>query len=111
MGIAEAGTSGGLSGGSALKVLIADDNAVSRLLLERLLSKWGYEVIQANDGSRAWEILQAEDPPRLVILDWMMPGMSCSEVCREARKRVACAYAYILLVTSREEKQDVIQGL
>jgi two-component system, cell cycle response regulator len=94
-----------------LKVLIADDNSVSRLLLERLLSKWGYEVIQANDGARAWEILQTEDPPRLVILDWMMPGMSGIEVCREARKRVAYAYAYILLVTSKEDKNDVIQGL
>lgn len=94
-----------------MKVLIADDNAVSRMLLERLLSKWGYEVIQANDGAKAWEFLQAEDPPRLLILDWMMPGMSGPEVCLEARKRVACAYAYILLVTSKEDKQDVIQGL
>jgi two-component system cell cycle response regulator len=111
MGNLEAGTFGGLSGGSTLKVLIADDNSVSRLLLDRLLSKWGYEVIQAHDGAKAWEILQAEDPPRLVILDWMMPGMSGPEVCREARKRVAYAYAYILLVTSKEDKQDVIQGL
>jgi diguanylate cyclase (GGDEF)-like protein len=94
-----------------MKVLIADDNSVSRLLLERLLTKWGYQVIQANDGAQAWEILRAEDPPRLVILDWMMPGMSGPEVCREARKRVAYAYAYILLVTSKEDKQDVIQGL
>ncbi len=94
-----------------MKALIADDNSVSRMLLERLLSKWGYEVIQADDGAKAWEILQTEDTPRLVILDWMMPGMSGPEVCREARKRVACAYAYILLVTSKEDKQDVIQGL
>ncbi len=78
---AVAGAARGLSGGSALKVLIADDNSVSRLLLERLLSKWGYEVIQANDGAQAWEVLQTEDPPRLVILDWMMPGMSGPEVC------------------------------
>jgi diguanylate cyclase (GGDEF)-like protein len=111
MGGAEAGASGGVRGGGALKVLIADDNTVSLLLLERLLSKWGYEVIQARDGAGAWEILQAEDPPRLVILDWMMPGMSGPEVCCEARKRVASAYAYILLVTSKEDKQDVIQGL
>jgi two-component system cell cycle response regulator len=111
MGFAEAGTTGRMHGGSALKVLIADDNSVSRMLLERLLSKWGYEVIQADDGAKAWEILQTEDPPRLVILDWMMPGMSGPEVCREARKRVAYAYAYILLVTSKEDKQDVIQGL
>ena len=111
MGIAETGAGRGLSGGNTLKALIADDNSVSRLLLERLLSKWGYDVIQASDGARAWEILQAEDAPRLVILDWMMPGMSGPDVCREARKRVAYAYAYILLVTSKEDKQDVIQGL
>jgi len=94
-----------------VKVLIADDNSVSLLLLERLLSHWGYEVIQATNGAAAWQILQQADPPRLVILDWMMPGMSGPEVCAEARKRVASAYAYILLVTSKEDKQDVIQGL
>jgi diguanylate cyclase (GGDEF)-like protein len=111
MGLADTGAFGGLRGGSTLKVLIADDNSVSRLLLERLLSKWGYEVVQANDGAEAWRILQTEAPPRLVILDWMMPGMSGPEVCSEARKRVASAYAYILLVTSKEDQQDVIQGL
>jgi diguanylate cyclase (GGDEF)-like protein len=94
-----------------LKVLIADDNSVSLLLLERLLTKWGYEVIQATDGAAAWQTLQQPDPPRLVILDWMMPGMSGPDVCVEARKRVASAYAYMLLVSSKEDKQDVIQGL
>jgi diguanylate cyclase (GGDEF)-like protein len=111
VGGAENRTSGGVCGGGPLKVLIADDNSVSLLLLERLLSKWGYEVIQASDGARAWEILQKEDPPRLVILDGMMPEMSGPEVCCKARKRVASAYAYILLVSAKEDKQDVIQGL
>jgi two-component system cell cycle response regulator len=94
-----------------VKVLIAEDNAMARLLLEKLLLKWGYEVIRACDGNQAWNFLQEDDPPRLVILDWMMPGMTGPEVCREARKRVGRPYAYILLVTSREDKHDVIQGL
>ena len=94
-----------------MKVLIAEDNAVSRLLLEKLLLKWGYEVVQASDGTQAWRMLQEDDSPRLLILDWMMPGMTGVDVCREARKRVGRPYAYILLVTAREEKHDVIQGL
>jgi two-component system cell cycle response regulator len=93
-----------------VKVLIAEDNVISRLLLEKLLLKWGYEVIQACDGDQAWRVLQEGDSPRLVILDWMMPGMTGLDVCREARKRVGRPYAYVLLVTAREEKHDVIQG-
>jgi two-component system cell cycle response regulator len=94
-----------------LKVLIAEDNAVSRLLLQKLLLNWGYDVVQASDGDQAWRAMQADDSPRLAILDWMMPGMSGLDVCREARKRIGRPYSYILLVTAREDKQDVIQGL
>ncbi len=94
-----------------MKVLIAEDNAMSRLLLENLLMKWGYDVVKACDGDQAWKELQADDAPRLVILDWMMPGMTGPDVCREARKRVGRPYAYMLLVTAREDKHDVIQGL
>jgi two-component system cell cycle response regulator len=94
-----------------MKVLISDDDAISRLLLKNLLVKWGYEVVETSDGSRAWEILQEENAPRLAILDWMMPGMTGPEICRETRKRLARPYTYFLLVTSREEKNDVVQGL
>ncbi len=94
-----------------MKVLVADDNAMARLLLENLLPPWGYEVVTASDGKQAWELLQADDAPRIAVLDWMMPGMSGPDVCLEVRKRVGRPYAYLLLVTSREEKQDVVSGL
>jgi diguanylate cyclase (GGDEF)-like protein len=94
-----------------MKILIADDNLVSRMMLTTLLTKWGYQVVQTCDGDQAWKALQQDDSPRLVILDWMMPGMTGLDVCRQARKRVGRPYAYILLLTSREDKRDVIQGL
>lgn len=94
-----------------MRVLIADDNPVPRLMLESLLKQWGYEVVVALDGAQAWKILQEDNPPRLAILDWMMPGMTGPEVCLEARKRIAHPYAYMLLLTSRENKGDVIRGL
>src|SRR5580704_1850683 len=110
MGTSKTRTFDALPRGNEVKVLIAEDNVISRLLLEKLLLKWGYEVIQACDGDQAWRVLQEGDSPRLVILDWMMPGMTGLDVCREVRKRVGRPYAYVLLVTAREEKHDVIQG-
>ena len=94
-----------------MKILVADDEAVLRRLLESLLEKWGYEVIAVPDGAQAWKILQAQDAPRLVLLDWMMPGMDGVEVCREVRKRAAQLYTYILLLTARDDKLDVVDGL
>lgn len=94
-----------------MKVLIADDNAMSRQMLQGLLRQWGYEAVQASDGAKAWELLQENDAPRMALLDWMMPGMTGPEVCREVRKRIAHPYAYLLLVTSREDKHDVVSGL
>jgi two-component system cell cycle response regulator len=111
MGEVEAGTLGRLSGGGTLKILVADDNAIARMLLERLLPQWGHEVVLACEGKQAWELLQGDDAPRLAVLDWMMPGMSGPELCSKMRKRVGRPYAYLLLVTSREEKQDVVSGL
>lgn len=94
-----------------MKVLVADDNAMARLLLQTLLPQWGHEVVTACNGSEAWELLQGNDAPRIGVLDWMMPGMSGIEVCREMRKRVGQPYCYLLLVTSREDKHDVVSGL
>ena len=94
-----------------MRALIADDDSVVRWLLQSLLRKWGYEVVVAQDGTEAWQALQAEHSPRLALLDWMMPGMDGVEVCREARKRVAQPYVYILLLTSKDNKRDVIDGL
>ncbi len=100
-----------LSEAVPIRILIADDSAISRRLLEAALRKWGYEVVVASDGNEAWEHLQRDDAPRLAILDWMMPGLSGPEVCRRVRARQNEHYTYILLVTSRSQKEDLIQGM
>ena len=94
-----------------MKVLIADDDPVSRLVVERYLNKWEYDVEAVADGTAAHRTLMADDGPRLAVLDWMMPGFTGPELCREVRQRVGRPYTYLLLVTSREGKEDVISGL
>lgn len=94
-----------------MKILIAEDDSISRRLLQAALVKWGYEVTVTADGRAAWEVLQSPDPPRLLILDWLMPEMDGIEVCREVRRTEALKSAYIILLTSRGSKEDVIQGL
>jgi two-component system, cell cycle response regulator len=94
-----------------VKVLIADDSIVSRHLLEATLRKWGYEVMVACDGAEALQILEGEDAPALIILDWMMPGMTGLEVCRRIRARGSEPYTYILLLTSKSQKEDLIEGM
>jgi two-component system, cell cycle response regulator len=94
-----------------VKVLIADDSVVSRHLLEATLRKWGYEVTVACDGAEALQILEREDAPALIILDWMMPSMTGLEVCRRIRARGSEPYIYILLLTSKSQKEDLIEGM
>jgi diguanylate cyclase (GGDEF)-like protein len=94
-----------------MRILIAEDDPVSRRLLEAHLGKWGYQVSTARDGDQAWEMLQQPDAPRLAILDWMMPGLSGPDVCRQVRARAQEPYTYILLLTSRNQKQDLIAGM
>lgn len=94
-----------------MKILIAEDDAVSRRLLEAALRKWGHEVTALNSGTAAWECLQQPGAPSLLVLDWLMPGLDGPEICRRARANPALASAYILLLTSRHTKEDVITGL
>ena len=94
-----------------MKVLIADDDSVSRHMLQRLLAKWGYEVIVAEDGNAAWIHLQSHDAPRMALLDWMMPGKNGVEVCRELRKHRSEPYTYLLLLTAKDTKESVVEGL
>ena len=100
-----------------MRVLIADDSIVSRHLLDATLRKWGYEVVVACDGVEAWNILQSPDAPKLVILDWVMPGLTGPEVCRRVRERAKApetkneSYTYILLLTSKSLKEDLIEGM
>ena len=81
----------GLSGANhptiiSVRILIAEDEATNRLLLERTLQQWGHEVMVTEDGQQACDILKEDDPPKLAILDWMMPEMDGVEVCRWARR-------------------------
>jgi two-component system, cell cycle response regulator len=94
-----------------MKVLIADDEAVSRRLLEASLCRWGYEVIVAKDGFEAARILRSPDAPKLVVLDWLMPGIDGVQLCREIRQQKQEPYTYILLLTGKRAKCDVIEGL
>jgi DNA-binding response OmpR family regulator len=93
------------------KVLIAEDDPVSRSILDAFLSRWGYEVVVTADGTEAWEILQQPAPPRLLILDWMMPGMSGVDICRRLRQEDQSPPLYVILLTSRARAEDVVQGL
>lgn len=94
-----------------MKVLIADDSIVSRRMLEATVKKWGYEPVVAADGQEAWAILQKPDAPQLAILDWMMPSLTGVELCRLVRQQQREAYTYILLLTSKNQREDLIEGM
>jgi len=94
-----------------VKILIAEDDAISRRLLDTILRKWGYEVVVAYDGGQAWEELQKEDAPRLAILDWMMPEMDGVEVCGKVRERANSPYVYILLLSAKSQREDLVKGM
>jgi two-component system cell cycle response regulator len=94
-----------------MKVLAAEDNPVFQSMLRALLTKWDYDVVPARDGIEASRILESADPPRLAILDWMMPGMDGVELCRRVRAAAREPYIYILLLTARTESQDLVDGM
>ena len=94
-----------------MRILIAEDDVVSRHLLEATLQKWGYEVIATADGLEALEVLRQPDGPSLAILDWMMPGMDGAEVCLKARELAAGRLLYIILLTAKGRKEDIVEGL
>lgn len=94
-----------------MKVLIAEDDAASRRVLEATLVKWGYEVVVAHDGAEAWQALQREDAPQLIILDWMMPDTDGVEVCRKVREAPDPKLTYIILLTAKGRTEDIVAGL
>jgi diguanylate cyclase (GGDEF)-like protein len=94
-----------------MRVVIAEDDLVARRVLETLLVKWGYEVELAGDGPQAWRILQSLNAPQLVILDWMMPGKSGLQVCRELRKITGRPYTYVIVITAKTQHQEIVEGL
>jgi len=94
-----------------LQVLIADDDSLSRKILAAKLGKSGYDVRLATTGDEAWEILVSADSPRLVVLDWMMPGKSGVQICELIRSKVSTRYVYVVLVTGKSLQDDIITGL
>jgi diguanylate cyclase (GGDEF)-like protein len=94
-----------------LKVLIAEDNPGFRQALEKMLAKWGYDVVAAANGLEAWEILSKPDCPRLAILDWMMPDLDGVEVCRRLREQNREPYVYVLLLTAKDTAEELVEGM
>jgi two-component system, cell cycle response regulator len=94
-----------------MKVLIADDEQVSRRMLQALLTMWGYEVVSVGDGKAALDQLKSPDAPRIALLDWEMPGLNGVDVCTAVRRDRPEPYTYMLLITSREGKENIVKGL
>lgn len=93
------------------RILIAEDDPVSRTVLDRTLRGWGHEVVVTKSGSEAWDALLDDDAPRLAILDWMMPGLEGPEVCRRVRALARPIPTYIILLTARGQTDDIVVGL
>jgi signal transduction histidine kinase/DNA-binding response OmpR family regulator len=94
-----------------MRVLIAEDDPTSRHALRALLGKWGYEVTTVEDGIAAWEALRKKGAPQLAIIDWCMPGMSGVEVCRRVREDLTSDYTYLMMLTARDRKSDIAEGI
>jgi phosphoserine phosphatase RsbU/P len=94
-----------------MQVLIAEDDRVTGEILARTLQRWDYETTVVGNGAQAWEHLRTVNAPTLAILDWMMPGMDGPDICRKVRTELPLANMYLLLVTARESRGDVIAGL
>ena len=96
---------------SALRALIADDDRLSRILAKGLLTKWGFEIIEADDGNQAWEILQNDPTITIALLDWMMDGFTGLELASKIHAELSDRFIYIIMVSAKGEKKDIIMGL
>lgn len=94
-----------------VRVLIAEDDLTSALLLGHALKRWGHEPVGASTGTQALAILETADAPKLALLDWMMPGLTGPEICRRLRSRPGGASTYLILLTAKEGKDNAVAGL
>ena len=94
-----------------MKVLVADDSEMTRMILQGRLKQWGYETVNASDGQEAWDILRNKNRPRIALLDWMMPEMTGIELCELIRKHIKEPYIYIILLTAKKGKEDLVQAM
>ena len=93
------------------RVLIAEDDPVSRRALEVTLAGWGYQVVVTRDGAEAWAVLEAADSPSLAVLDWMMPDIDGTELCRRVREAARPEPPYLILLTAQDRPEDAATGL
>jgi two-component system, cell cycle response regulator len=94
-----------------MAVLIAEDDHVSRVILEKAVAQWGFKVVSVKNGNEALQKLEEPDSPKLALLDWMMPGLDGVEVCRKVKAIEADLPPYLILVTARDQKSDIVTGL
>ncbi len=94
-----------------MKLLIADDELSTRTLLRTCVAKWGYTVVEAGDGLEAMTVLRSQDPPRIAVLDWMMPGLDGVEICSRLHDDPNEQMTYTILLTCKAEKEDAIHAL
>src|SRR3972149_5099356 len=93
-----------------MRILVAEDNLSARNLIVKLLQKWGHEVLEAEDGVKAWELLLT-NPVNLVISDWMMPNMDGLELCKKVRNAEFDRYIYFILLTAKDTKLKIVEGM
>lgn len=94
-----------------MHILIVDDDPTSRTVLQAVLEKWNFVIRLACDGEEAWDIIQEANSPRLLLVDWMMPGMDGPTLCRRIREEMSRESFYILMLTARDSRKDLIMGL
>ncbi len=92
-------------------VLIAEDDPIFLRILRNWFQKWDYQVTAVENGIDAWQVLQAQNPPPMAVLDWVMPGLDGLEICRKIRGRQQGPYCYVLLLTAMDNREDVVKGL
>lgn len=93
------------------RVLVAEDDLVTRMMLSATLKDWGLEVVEAVDGVEALKVLNSPSPPQLALVDWNMPIKNGLEVCRELRSNAPEPYIYVIILTSMNKSEDVVEGL
>ena len=93
-----------------MKILIAEDEFTTRMLVQVSLENWGYRVESVADGNEAWSILKQKAAPNIAILDWEMPELNGLEVCRKVKEMGSENPPYIILLTGRDKKKDIVQG-
>jgi phosphoserine phosphatase RsbU/P len=94
-----------------VRILIADDDPSSSMIVKRSLERWGLDVIAVADGEAAWDVIRADATLGMAILDWEMPGSDGPALCRRIRQSEAAAALYVVLLTSRDHRKDVVAGL